>query len=91
MASRRMAIFIDFKFEDLEVMYPKIRLEEEGVEVHVVGVHPKGMKYTGTSTSKTLYFKIDHCSSKTPTYFRLTIAQITRQENSDIPSKVISA
>ena len=44
----RMAIFIDFKFEDLEVMYPKIRLEEEGVEVHVVGVHPKGMKYTGT-------------------------------------------
>jgi putative intracellular protease/amidase len=45
---KRMAIFIDFKFEDLEVMYPKIRLEEEGVEVHVVGVHPKGMKYTGT-------------------------------------------
>ena len=45
----RMAIFIDFKFEDLEVMYPKIRLEEEGVEVHVVGVHPKGMKYTGKS------------------------------------------
>ena len=43
----RMAIFIDFKFEDLEVMYPKIRLEEEGVEVHVVGVHPKSMKYTG--------------------------------------------
>ena len=75
-----MAIFIDFKFEDLEVMYPKIRLEEEGVEVHVVGVHPKGMKYTGTSTSKT-----------PTTYFRLTIVQITRQENSDIPSKVISA
>ena len=46
---KRMAIFIDFKFEDLEVMYPKIRLEEEGVEVHVVGVHPKGMKYTGKS------------------------------------------
>ena len=45
---KRMAIFIDFKFEDLEVMYPKIRLEEEGVEVHVVGVHPKGLKYTGT-------------------------------------------
>ena len=52
---KRMAIFIDFKFEDLEVMYPKIRLEEEGVEVHVVGVHPKGMKYTGTfETSSTI-------------------------------------
>jgi len=47
-SKRKMAIFIDFKFEDLEVMYPKIRLEEEGVEVHVVGGHPKGMKYTGT-------------------------------------------
>jgi len=42
-----MAIFCDFKFEDMEVMYPKIRLEEEGIEVVVVGVHPKGTKYTG--------------------------------------------
>lgn len=42
-----VAIFCDFKFEDLEVMYPKLRLEEEGATVHVIGVHPKGMKYVG--------------------------------------------
>ena len=40
-------MFCDFKFEDLEVMYPKLRLEEEGVQVDIVGVHPKGIKYTG--------------------------------------------
>ena len=47
--SPRVKDINDFKFEDLEVMYPKIRLEEEGVQVDVIGVHPKGIKYTGTS------------------------------------------
>ena len=40
-------IFVDFQFEDMEVMYPKIRLEEEGHRVLIAGGHPKGMKYTG--------------------------------------------
>ena len=44
---KKVAMFCDFKFEDLEVMYPKIRLEEEGVQVDVIGIHQKGMKYTG--------------------------------------------
>ena len=30
LAGKVVGIFIDFMFEDLEVMYPKIRLEEEG-------------------------------------------------------------
>ena len=38
---KKVAMFCDFKFEDLEVMYPKIRLEEEGVQVDVVGIHQK--------------------------------------------------
>lgn len=42
-----VVIFVDFQFEDMEVMYPKIRLEEEGFRVLIVGGHPKGMKYTG--------------------------------------------
>ena len=33
---KKVAMFCDFKFEDLEVMYPKIRLEEEGVQVDVI-------------------------------------------------------
>ncbi|KAJ1460866.1 protease/amidase [Pelagophyceae sp. CCMP2097] len=43
----RVAIFVDFTFEDLEVMYPKIRLEEEGATVLIVGSHAAGMKFTG--------------------------------------------
>lgn len=42
-----MVIFVDFNFEDMEVMYPKIRLEEEGATVLCVGAHDAGMKYTG--------------------------------------------
>lgn len=42
-----VVIFVDFQFEDMEVMYPKIRFEEEGFRVLIVGGHPKGMKYTG--------------------------------------------
>ena len=47
LAGKRVVIFCDFNFEDLEVMYPKIRLEEEGATVVVVGGHPAGTKYTG--------------------------------------------
>ena len=37
LTGKTVAIFCDFQFEDLEVMYPKIRLEEEeaGVEASV--------------------------------------------------------
>lgn len=44
---KTIAIFVDHKFEDMEVMYPKIRLEEEGATVVVVGVHPAGTTYSG--------------------------------------------
>ena len=47
LAGRTIAIFCDFAFEDLEVMYPKIRLEEEGAKIIIVGGHDKGTKYTG--------------------------------------------
>ena len=40
-------MLIDFSFEDMEVMYPKIRLAEDGVAVSIVGAHPAGTKYTG--------------------------------------------
>lgn len=43
----QIVIFCDFNFEDLEVMYPKLRLEEEGAEVVIAGGHPAGTKYTG--------------------------------------------
>ena len=44
---RNIVIFVDFQFEDLEVMYTKIRLEEEGAKVIVCGIHEAPMKYTG--------------------------------------------
>ena len=44
---KTIAIFVDFQFEDMEVMYPKIRLEEEGANVMIVGAHAKGTKYSG--------------------------------------------
>mmetsp|Transcript_22174 Transcript_22174/g.66578 ORF Transcript_22174/g.66578 Transcript_22174/m.66578 type:complete len:211 (-) Transcript_22174:25-657(-) len=47
LAGKRVAIFIDYAFEDLEVTFPKIRLEEEGCAVVVVGGHAAGQKYTG--------------------------------------------
>ena len=37
----------DFQFEDLEVMYPKMRLEEEGATIVVCGSHDPRTKYTG--------------------------------------------
>lgn len=47
LVGKTVVIFIDFQFEDLEVMYPKIRLEEEGAKVIVCGIHDAPMKYTG--------------------------------------------
>ena len=47
LAGKKVAIFVDFSFEDLEVTYPKIRLEEEGAVVHVIGCHPAGTQYKG--------------------------------------------
>ena len=47
LTGRSVAILCDFAFEDMEVMYPKLRLEEEGVKIVVVGIHPAGMKYAG--------------------------------------------
>ena len=42
-----VAIFCDHKFEDMEAMFPKLRLEEAGAKVLVVGAHEKGTKYLG--------------------------------------------
>jgi protease I len=42
-----VVIFCDHKFEDMEVMFPKLRLEEAGATVLVVGTHEKGTKYSG--------------------------------------------
>ena len=47
LAGRTVAIFIDFSFEDLEVTYPKVRLEEEGAKVILASSHPAGTKFTG--------------------------------------------
>ena len=44
---KTVVLFVDFSYEDLEVMYPKIRIEEEGARVLVVGAHKAGTKYTG--------------------------------------------
>mmetsp|Transcript_67475 Transcript_67475/g.161910 ORF Transcript_67475/g.161910 Transcript_67475/m.161910 type:complete len:181 (-) Transcript_67475:166-708(-) len=55
---KTVAIFIDFTFEDMEVMYPKLRLQEEGATVKVIGCHPAGTKYTGKYGYPC---KSDHC------------------------------
>ena len=47
LSGRTVAILCDFTFEDMELMWPKMRLEEEGATVVVVGGHPAGTKYTG--------------------------------------------
>ena len=36
---KKVAIIVDFTYEDLEVQYPKIRLEEEGATVLAVSLH----------------------------------------------------
>lgn len=47
LVGRKIALFVDFSFEDSEVMYPQRRLEEEGAHVVLMGAHPAGQKYTG--------------------------------------------
>eukprot|EP00933_Yihiella_yeosuensis_P055376 TRINITY_DN5412_c2_g1_i1.p1 TRINITY_DN5412_c2_g1~~TRINITY_DN5412_c2_g1_i1.p1 ORF type:complete len:201 (+),score=41.45 TRINITY_DN5412_c2_g1_i1:63-605(+) len=47
LAGKTVGCLIDFQYEDLEVWFPKLRLEEAGAKVVIVGSHPKGMKYTG--------------------------------------------
>merc|ERR1712224_674858 len=47
LAGKVVAIFVDFSFEDLEVMYPKLRLEEEGATVQIIGSQPAGTAYKG--------------------------------------------
>lgn len=46
MKSRRVLIFVDDVYEDLELWYPKLRLEEAGIEVSVAG-HKAGHTYSG--------------------------------------------
>ena len=43
---KKILMFVDELYEDLELWYPKIRLEEEGYEVIIAGV-TKGKIYTG--------------------------------------------
>lgn len=47
LVGKTVAIFLDFAFEDMEVMYPKLRLAEEGAIIILVGTHKAPMKYTG--------------------------------------------
>lgn len=42
---RRILILVEQAYEDLELWYPKIRLEEEGMRVVVAG--PERIRYTG--------------------------------------------
>ena len=44
LAGKKVCMLLDFTYEDLEVCYPKIRLEEEGAEVICVSTHAKGTK-----------------------------------------------
>ena len=46
MNSRRVLIFVDDFYEDLELWYPKLRLEEAGIEVTVAG-QKTGQTYCG--------------------------------------------
>lgn len=43
--SRRVLVLVEQAYEDLELWYPKIRLEEEGMRVVVAG--PERIRYTG--------------------------------------------
>ena len=44
-AARRVLILVEQAYEDLELWYPKIRLEEEGMRVVVAG--PERIRYVG--------------------------------------------
>mmetsp|Transcript_15846 Transcript_15846/g.20822 ORF Transcript_15846/g.20822 Transcript_15846/m.20822 type:complete len:191 (+) Transcript_15846:122-694(+) len=47
LVGKRVAYFCDYSFEDIEVIYPKMRLEEEGATVFIVGSHAAGQQYKG--------------------------------------------
>lgn len=46
-AGQRVLIFIGDDYEDLELLYPKLRLQEAGVVVTVAGLEPAGTAYRG--------------------------------------------
>jgi protease I len=44
----RIGIFVDFQFEDAELLWPKMRLQEEGAHVFLISILAAGqVKYTG--------------------------------------------
>eukprot|EP01103_Thecamoeba_quadrilineata_P004845 TRINITY_DN14725_c0_g1_i1.p1 TRINITY_DN14725_c0_g1~~TRINITY_DN14725_c0_g1_i1.p1 ORF type:complete len:177 (-),score=45.28 TRINITY_DN14725_c0_g1_i1:36-566(-) len=47
LANKTICMFIDNLYEDLEVHYPLIRLQEEGAKVVLVGGQPAGTEYKG--------------------------------------------
>jgi protease I len=43
---KTICMFVEFNYEDLEIHYPLLRLEEEGAKVVLVS-NKEGVKYTG--------------------------------------------
>lgn len=58
LSNKKICIFADFSYEDLEIHYPMIRLQEEGATITIVGTHPAGTKYMVC-----VFSKIAICSS----------------------------
>lgn len=46
-AGQRVLIFVGDDYEDLELQYPKLRLQEAGAVVTVAGLEPAGSNYRG--------------------------------------------
>ncbi|CAD7971887.1 unnamed protein product [Amoebophrya sp. A120] len=68
---KRVAIILDFTYEDLEVCYPQIRLQEEGAEVKHISLHKPGTKVTGKYGYPTLVDQ--HISDANPADFDAVI------------------
>ncbi len=47
LANFRVLMFVGDEYEDLEVWYPKLRLEEAGATVTMAGSGPAGTRYSG--------------------------------------------
>ncbi|CAD7952604.1 unnamed protein product [Amoebophrya sp. A25] len=47
LSGKKVCMIVDFTYEDLEVCYPQIRLEEESATVIKVSLHKPGTKVTG--------------------------------------------
>ena len=47
LANLRVLMFVGDEYEDLEVWYPKLRLEEAGATVTMAGSGPAGTRYSG--------------------------------------------